>query len=253
MGELMTTNTLASMQQMAMQKQVEVEKLGSDWKRKVEEMHSIIALVKGWQKKVFDKFGNPKVFAEGDERLWKVMEAGELAPLEKVAMDRVKFKGATIVQGLTVDWGVDEKRQRGTMPAGMTYHSPTVMINYQATLMTDENYFLRKMLPKTVEIPVHDPAYTLFDLQIEVPRTELVKESIFQLGEIVDGKVKEPRVKHSLKKAGRMLAKRADIFGWTIWLSLGWYVSSIVGDFWWITAFIWSLASLAAAKLMYEI
>jgi hypothetical protein len=37
------------------------------------------------------------------------------------------------------------------------------------------------MLPSQAAITVHDPEYTLFDLQIHVPRGELIKESLHQL------------------------------------------------------------------------
>lgn len=76
------------------------------------------------------------------------------------------FKGATILQGLN-------------------YDSASSTVIYRSTLKTDENWFLQEMLPEVVKIPMADPDYELFNIQIKVPRAVLVKESLHRLSEII--------------------------------------------------------------------
>ena len=170
-----------------------IRRLEGDWKRQFEELNFITKQVGEWQERIFGLFGNPTtdrvtlkagqvIAMQRENYLWKNVRTGAIRNIleislgdpewqsvpDAVVLPRIGFVGATIIQGMRV-----EQEECGAT------------VRYLAELRTDENYFLKTLLPETLIIQPSDPNYTLYDFTIKIPREQLVKESLHILSEML--------------------------------------------------------------------
>ncbi len=125
-----------------------LEKNKGDWRAQLEHLRRIVEQVNGWQEQMEKVFGTPE-----RRSLFEFTEA----------TSQLAFNGVMIQQQL-------ETRPSDEM----------VEVFYRADLHVDENYVLTAMLPR---IAKHDPTYKLYEIRINVPRAELIKESLHLINE----------------------------------------------------------------------
>lgn len=185
--------SILEMQEEARTQTEGIRRLEGDWLRQFEELNFITKQVGEWQERIFGLFGNPKtrsvtlkagqvIAMQRENCLWKNVQTGVVRSIleiplgtnqwqsipDAVVLPRIEFVGATIIQGMRV-----EQEECGAT------------VRYLAELRTDENYFLKTLLPETLIIQPSDPNYTLYDFIIKIPREQLVKESLHILSEML--------------------------------------------------------------------
>lgn len=161
-----------------------IEKLAGDWRTQLQMLNRTVSVVTAYQKAIHANFGVPSGYRRpknGKFRTWSWYELpeGVVAAEAFRELEDLKFKGTCLVQTLDVIHHAES-------------HAFGTTVKYKAVLKLDENYFLGLMLPQVKELRNADPDYTIYDLTIEVPKGELVAESIRMLNERLGQEPKEP-------------------------------------------------------------
>lgn len=156
-----------------------------DWKEQIKQIWKATELVKEWQIMLNNVFGPPTQKDIDPNSRWRPrIHAGDILPSYPIDL---QFDHACIIQ-------VQEIQDKGN-------HTN---IHYIAELRIDENVVLQKLLPKTTVRS--DPIYKLIEINIEVPKSELIRDSIHLMNEkleereILNQRQKEQELEESKKE-----------------------------------------------------
>ena len=149
---------IKQMQESASLFQATVSNQDGDWKEQIKQIWKATELVTEWQRMLVDVFSTPTQKDPDPTRTsWRPrIYAGDILPSYPVDLE---FNHACIIQ-------VQEIQDKGD------YKN----IHYIAELRIDENVILQELLPKTTLRS--DPIYKLIEINIKVPKQELVRDSI---------------------------------------------------------------------------
>lgn len=164
-----------------------IEKLKGDWRTQIQMLNRTVSVVTTYQKAIHKAFGTPNGHRKDHGQGHRVdfyfnLPEGVVALEEFEEIESLSFKGAALVQTLEVLHHADS-------------HASGMTVKYKAILKVDENYFLGQMLPQVQPLRNADPDYTIYDLAIEIPKGELVAESLQMLNDRING------VEEEVKKA----------------------------------------------------
>lgn len=156
-----------------------------DWKEQVKQIWKATELVTEWQKLLVSVFDIPTMQDPDPKQNWRPrIYAGDILPSYPVDL---QFNHACIIQVQEIQDKEDYKN-----------------IHYIAELRIDENVILHKLLPKTRVRS--DPIYKLIEINIKVPKQELVRDSIHLMNEkleereIYNQKMKERELEEERKE-----------------------------------------------------
>ena len=154
---------LKQMQESASLFQSSILNESEDWKEQIKQIWKATELVTEWQRMLVNVFGTPTQKDPDPIRTsWRPrIYSGDILPAYPVDL---QFDHACIIQ-------VQEIQDKGD------YKN----IHYIAELRIDENVILQKLLPKTTIRS--DPIYKLIEINIKVPKQELVRDSIHLMNE----------------------------------------------------------------------
>lgn len=173
---------LVNMQSEAKKLQTDFLTTSEDWHDEITKIWKANEQVRKWQLLMQRAFGKPRW--RDTRGHWHDMEVGHI--FEKMPetwnVTKLSFNHACIIQ----IQAVEEKDQRK-------------IIHYRAELRLDEQAFLNDLLPKSVEQV--DPIYKLIEIKIEIPKEQVVSESIRTMNEKMENlSTKKSRIKHDLKE-----------------------------------------------------
>lgn len=140
-----------------------------DWKEQIKQIWKATEIVTEWQRMLVSVFNAPTQKDPNPTTSWRPsIYAGDILPSYPVDLE---FNHACIIQ-------VQEIQDKGD------YKN----IHYIAELRIDENVILQKLLPKTTIRS--DPIYKLIEINIRVPKQELVRDSILLMNEKIEEREK---------------------------------------------------------------
>lgn len=155
------------LEQISEQKSKEISKAEGDWKQQLEILIILINETTKYQRKIRKKFGSwdPQIPIHQFQDIpyaYKEYYSVSLLPTIKFQEVKLSLKGVALLHGIE-----------------RTISGDTYQVHYKSELHIDEQYFLSQMIPN-VSQPV-DPIYPMADITINVPKKEMIKESIFLL------------------------------------------------------------------------
>lgn len=146
-----------------------------DWKEQIKQIWKATELVTEWQKMLVSVFDAPTQKDPNSTSTWRPrIYAGDILPSYPIEL---QFNHACIIQVQEIQDKEDYKN-----------------IHYIAELRIDENVILHKLLPKTTVRS--DPTYKLIEINIKVPKQELVRDSIHLMNE----KLEEMEIRNQKEK-----------------------------------------------------
>lgn len=160
---------LTQMMEVAAKESKAFVKLEGDWKGQIDLINKAVNQVTEWQDKMQVAFGYSSwgFYDSGKQyRRGTGLVDGKMVPLNV----NIDFKGAMILQTLQT-----------------TQQPQDTLVEYDAILKVDENWFLEQILPNVNRF---DPDYNLYKFRISIPRAQLRKESLHMLDEMMSGAIK---------------------------------------------------------------
>lgn len=174
---------IEQIREQAVKLQQECDIPSEDWRTEIQKIWKANKQVKEWQFLMKRAFGSPQIKRQRNWD-WENMEVGQIFQWSPDDWEtwEFKFNHACVIQIQNVEEKGDHK-----------------IVHYRAELRVDDQAFLNDMLPVSVERK--DPTYKLIEINIQIPKEQVVSESLRKMNEKISNSfTKKSRIIRHLKQ-----------------------------------------------------